>query len=365
MAAESITSKMQYTRVSYRILLIFSLFLVGCEMETDRLVIEDLGKEYRPLKEKLLQGLYHHIEEDDNVVGGNTSIRNMDAEHLVWKGNPNGNGYGYFQRNRDLGQVFTVPATHDVQLDALVLRTSRGDNAVMYGTPGAALYVVFYEVEKAKGQEIRINGNGTTKGDEATHGFDVQFNRADDYIEGVDYVFLHRSEGGIFPEIPPTTQFVYDKGDGKPFGEQEGHLRYFRCDLLNASELILEAGKQYAFMIGFSHPGEARGLALAIDSEVHTKEAAEFVRDGAGNIRWGIRREGNGRLPPTMTVGPTPPPDKEMYDLLVSESLFPPDHYETLTPTTNGYPDVDTYRTLQFYLELKKTIPKKGIATPE
>lgn len=39
-------------------------------------------------------------------------------------------GYGYFQRNRDLGQVINIPPGKDIKLDAIVLRTSRGNNAV-------------------------------------------------------------------------------------------------------------------------------------------------------------------------------------------------------------------------------------------
>jgi hypothetical protein len=34
--------------------------------------------------------------------------------------------------------------------------------------------------------------------------------------------------------------------------------------------------------------------------------------------------------------------------------MFPENHWNTLPPTSNGFPDVDTYRTLQFYLELKE-----------
>ncbi len=331
-------------------------FLISCEDPVGSFVVEDIGKSYELPKDLLLEGLYHHIAVDDDVIGGNTSIRNIDEGHLVWKGNPNGNGYGYFQRNRDLGQVLNIPKGMDVQLDALVLRTARGNNAIMQGAPGSQLVVVWYEVRAEKGREIHINENGTTKGDLATHGFDTQFNRADDYLEGANYVFLHRSIGGVFPDVQPTTQLVYDNGKGLPFGEQEGHLRYFRCDFMNSSELTLNGGKRYAFMIGFAEPGKDRGLALAIDSEVHTKETAAFVRDARGLARWGIRREGNGSIPPTMIGHSKPPSDKELHRTLVSESMFPKNHFETLAPTTDGYPDVDTYRTLQFYLELKKVI---------
>ncbi len=54
-----------------------------------------------------------------------------------------------------------------------------------------------------------------------------------------------------------------------------------------------------------------------------------------------------------MMENANPPSDAIEYNTLVSESMFPPNHYGTLLPTSNGFPDVDTYRTLEFYLELK------------
>lgn len=330
-----------------------------CSHDTGDLSVYDLGKTYSRGKNKTLKGLYHHIAVDDEVIGGNTSIRNVDADHLEWKGNPNGNGYGYFQRNRDLGQVFTVPEDYDVTVDALVLRTSRGNNAIMKGAIGAKMYVVFYEVLLNVSGPLRINENGTTKGDMAKHGFDLQFNRADDYLEGAKYVPFHLSVGGIFPNIPATSQFVYDNGKNVPFGEQEGHLRFIRLDFLENSEIRFQGSKTYAFMVGFMEPAPDRGLALAISSEVHTKEPATFVKDKLGNVRWGIRREGNGTTPPKMIGQSQPPVDPLALKQLQDESLFPDNHFKTLPPTTDGYPDVDTYRTLQFYLELKEVKEKK------
>ncbi|MBN3583103.1 hypothetical protein JYB64_11960 [Algoriphagus aestuarii] len=317
-----------------------------------QLIISDLGKNYAWKEQKLKPGLYFHIP-TELVNHGNTSIRNEAEASLVWKGSPDSNGFGYFQRNRDMGQVFNVPEGENVQLDALVLRTSKGENAMMAGAPNAEMYVVFFEVKTKKGQELRINENGTSKGDLATHGFDHQFNRCDDFIEGDEYVFLHRASGGVLPEMPVTTHPEY-KREGKLSGEQDGHLRYIRFDFQGNSELVLEAGKRYAFMVGFAEPGKDRGIAWSISTEVHQKEKAEFVRDENGLVKWGIRREGDGSVPPTMIQNSQPPTDQKQYRKLVSESLFPSNHFETLKPTTDGYPDVDTYRTMEFYLELKK-----------
>ena len=47
------------------------------------------------------------------------------------------------------------------------------------------------------------------------------------------------------------------------------------------------------------------------------------------------------------------PDDAALLKKLVKESLFdaPPARFG-LSPTTDGYPDVDTYRDLEFYLEV-------------
>ncbi len=342
-----------------RLLLIVATVIVSCSFYSaiaqDILKIEDLGKTYAAPTEKHVKGLYFHIPKD-KVNGGNTSIRNTDRDHLVWKDSPNSNGYGYFQRNRDMGQIFNVPEGLIVIPDALVLRTSKGNNALMEGAIGAELYIAFFEVRTKTGDSLRIHENGTTKGDLATHGFDQTLNRCDDFIEGVEYIFLTKISGGIFPKSTPTTQYVYQRNENEPFGEQEGHLRYFRFDFPEKSEIILEGGKRYAFMIGFTHPGKDRGIAWSISTEVHTKEAAEFVRDENGEIQWGIRREGDGTLPPTMIQDSTPPFDPSQLEKLISESMFPEKHYATLKPTSDGYPDVDTYRTMEYYLEVSEII---------
>lgn len=330
--------------------LMLSLNVIGQQKGT--FSVTTLGKNYTQNAEKLIPGLYHHLEKAE-VTGGNTSLRNTSKRYLVWKGDPKENGYGYFQRNRDLGQVFTVPTDTDVVVDALTLRTSRGNNAIMQGTPGAELSIVFFEVTTATDGTFRINENETSKGDLAKHGFDHQLNRADDYIEGASYRFIKEYHGGIFPpNAPITTQYVYDRGKGEPFGEQAGHLLFFRCDFAPDTEITLKAGKQYAFLVGFKKPGKDQGLALAISTDVHAKEPASFVRDTQGNIRWGVRREGNGTLPPSYASLPKPPKGK-LLKKLVRESTFPKNHYSQLSPTTDGYPDVDTYRTLQFYLEVR------------
>ena len=92
-----------------------------------------LGKTYKPPKGRVA------VSGSKSWPGdGGPSIRNTDREHLVWK------KQGYFQRNRDVGQVF-LPK-QDLHLDAIVLRLGPSDNAVKAGAPGAELFLQFFEV---------------------------------------------------------------------------------------------------------------------------------------------------------------------------------------------------------------------------
>ena len=321
------------------------------------LVFTDLGKQYDFDADRLMVGLYHHIPRDDDVVGGNTSLRNESTTSLIWKGHPSDNGYGYFQRNRDLGQVFNVPidttttfGDREYTIRSVVLRTARGNNAMMPGAAGATLYLQFFNVDPDDAAGLSINDNGTRVGDRATHGFDHQYHRADDYVDGAIYRPLVRFTGAKIPDDHPvTTRYVYDRGRGDEFGAQPGHLRYFRLTL--PRPLRLPAGRRYAFMVGFERPGKKRGIGLANTSAVDDQSPARWIRDANGCITWCIRREGDGTLPPRMIAATDPPADVNVRETLVRQSTFPANHFETLVPTADGYPDIDTYRTLQFYLE--------------
>ena len=324
------------------------ILLHACDSKDATLTIDDLGKNYDYENSKLIEGMYFHIPSEE-VNHGNTSIRNTDEENLLFKDHPDKNGYGYFQRNRDMGQIFNIPEGQHVKINSIVLRTSLGSKALMDGTADAELYLVFFEVDTT--DAFAIDNNGTGKGDSATHGFDHQYNRCDDFIVGDQYSAIKMFDGGIFPKIAATTQPGHPTAKQEPFGEQAGHLRYLRFKLGDGIEL--DAGKRYAFLVGFKEPADNRGIAFAITTEVHQKEPAEFVRDVNGKIKWGIRREGNGTYPPTMYPGPEPPADKEKYQRLINESLFPENHYTTLKPGSEGYPDVDTYRTMQYYIEVE------------
>jgi hypothetical protein len=212
------------------------------------LEITDLGKTYTCDRQVTPAWLQNHIERDEDVIGGNTSVRKETVDSLDWKGSPNANGYGYAYR--------------------------------------------------------------------------------------------HRS--------------------GEPFGVQPGQLRYFRFDPTGDDEIVLRGGKRYVFMIGFDEPGRDRGLGIAITTKVHKLDAAEFDRDSNGAIRWAVRREGDGTLPPTTIDAAEPPAELRLRSKLIRESTFPSNHWDTLRPTSKGYPDVDTYRTRQFYIETKPVLLQRS-----
>lgn len=295
----------------------------------DGLVVESLGKRYTPDPRRVI------VSQDQADQGGSTSVRNTDADYLVWK------PAGYFQRNRDLGQVFTAP--HDVQLDAIVVRTGPSDAAVGFGAPGAPVFVQFCEVV---GSPV-LDENGTPFGTDAKHGFSTN-HRCDDVLRGVQYRPIQVVLGGTFPDLSPTRD-----SSGKPTTELAGRLTYLRWQLIGAARPRLAAGKRYAFVLGFEEAAKERYFTLAnanaagVNAPARLGDDHDRYRDG-----WAVRREGDGSCPPTMISGLAPPRDPTLFGQLLREALFPENPRRfCLSPTTDGYPDVDTYRDLEFYLE--------------
>ncbi len=298
------------------------------------LEITALGKKYAPDPTRV------PIQQTEANKSGSTSVRHELP--LIWKES------GYFQRNRDLGQVFTPE--NSFRLEAIVLRTGPSDAAVLSGAPGAKVFLQFFEVIGTP----RINDNGTPVGTQAKHGFSKN-HRCDDFLEGLIYKPLHLVRGGTFPNIPPTR----DK-TGTPTSN-EGKLHYMRWALSGDDRLTFQAGKRYAFMIGFEEPGPHRGFTLA-NVNLASLPDAPSLNDKHDRYHggWGLRREGDGTLPPTMIPGKAPPTDRNKLKLLQRQSLFATgeDRYK-LSPTTDGYPDVDTYRDHEFYLEVSNRSSKR------
>ena len=221
-------------------------------------------------------------------------------------------------------------------LDAVVLRTGNGSLAYLPATPGAGVFVQFFELTGTP----TVDDNGTPPGTPSTHGFSDN-HRTDDRLTGVTYDSLRVAGGGVMPELP---------GDGK--------LTYLKWDLTGEDELTFGAGRRYAFVIGFAdpggEPGNERNFTLA-NRNLAADPGPPGLNTGADTYErgWAVRREGRG-TPPTKVPGPAPPADPAVRAKLLGESSFGPGKARyALPPTTDGYPDVDTYRDLEFYLLAK------------
>lgn len=304
-----------------------------CAQTHAGLTVEALGTRYAPDPARAV------IRQPRADAGGSTSIRNTSREHLEWK------RHGYYQRNRDLGQVFT--AERDFTLAAVVLRTGPSDAAVLAGTPGAPLFIQFFEVEG----EPRIDDSGTPPGTDASHGFSKN-HRCDDVIRGVTYRPLHTVSGGRFPDLTPSRDL-----SGKATGSKSSCGVYLRWSLDAPSRLACRAGKRYAFVVGIEEPGRERGFTLA-NANAASVNAPPSLTDRHDPYPggWGLRREGDGTLPPATAPADLPPEDPERLAVFLREALFPEGAVRFhLPPTTDGYPDVDTYRDLEFTIEAADT----------
>jgi hypothetical protein len=262
------------------------------------------------------------IKQLGGSLGGNTSVRNSSP--LVWKPK------GYFRRARDLGQVFTAPC--DFALDAIVLRTGNDYLAFLPGAAKAEVFVQFFEVTGTP----TIDDNGTPPGTDATHGFSKN-HRCDDTVKGVIYKSIRVVDGGCLPDL--TTM-----GDGK--------LTYLKWDFTEGVALRFDKGKRYAFMVGFCSAGPERNFTLSNRNLAARPDPPSLFGTGdnyAGG--WGLRREGNGKNPPMKIPGDDPPADPNKTQKLRDQSTFPGDESRfAIPPTCEGYPDVDTYRDLEFYM---------------
>ena len=300
---------------------------------TSGLIVTDLGKNYTYDPEKTPANLYF----DDTDTGGNTStsVRNNSYDNLEWKPDD-----GYYQRNRDLGMVFNPLV--DMTLDAIVLRTSNSFKAVKTGAPGAPMIMQIYEVV---GTPV-LNNNGTGEGDTAEGRFQTT-HAADDFVEGVTYVPLLLATGGTFPIMDVTS-----------ITKTAGKLRYMRWDLTADMQLI--GGRRYMFCIGFEKPIYDCSIAVAntnpISAQSKNGNNIYLHTDAANKKWWGVRREGNSTYPPTLAPsndGHHQEPDEPLKSTLKNESMFDEDRFNN-PPSSDGFPSIDTYRTLQFYIETTK-----------
>jgi len=178
-----------------------------------------------------------------------------------------------------------------------------------------------------------MNDNGTPTGKKAKHGWSTN-HRCDDFLTGVEYKPLRAFRGGKLPDL------LANGGDGR--------LTYLKFDFTGEDELRFVAGKRYAFMVGFEEAGDKRNFTLANTGNSHS-QSAPSLKGTPYDGGWGLRREGNSFTPPQFAA--EPPKDEAVRAKLLEQSRFPVlEERLKIAPTTDGYPDVDTYRDFEFYL---------------
>ena len=284
---------------------------------------------------------------------GNTSLSYERSDAYKWsKGSPYlSESWGYFtqegieipymKRDRDLGQTFTFQAPAPAMLQAITIRTGFGTNVIRPNTYGKPLSLQLFEVSG----QARLNTNGTEGATPALHGYPhdrytqkISVER-DDFLEEEKSRSLGVWSGGVFPS---KTAWGVSEEDSIPPTHPDIKGRYLRFVFPEGKTIQLQPGRQYAFLIMFDNPHPNCGFTLANNYY------------GSYEGGHGIRRDGNGTFPPSPAD-----PTKGFYDKANREARksahFPRSFRKRtrIQPGTNGYPDVDTWRDLVFYVEIR------------
>lgn len=282
---------------------------------------------------------------------GNTSIAFDPDDSYKWSGespfkkdgfgyfSPDGKEIPYIKRDRDLGQTFHIEGTTPVKLKSLTIRLGFGDNAVRQCMYGKKVSVQFFEVSG----EARLNNNGSDNGTEAFHGFphdrlrnNISAER-DDFLSGEKYEQIAIFRNFTFPS---TEDFGFGKDATVPPANERLKGRLLEFSFPDNNAIILEPGRQYAFMILVDRKGKNNGFTLANNYTGSYPGGHAIRRDGSGNF-------------PLVAADPSgsfrSPANKEAY----KSAHFPASLRKRLSiqPSTNGYPDVDTWRDLFFIVE--------------
>lgn len=159
---------------------------------------------------------------------------------------------------------------------------------------------------------------------------------SDDFMEGETYTHLHRASGGVIPE-------------GLRLND------YLRWEFTGDDQIFLEPNTQYAFLFLFDEPaaeGVNRNIPLSNRNVLFGGRLSDAFPDGHL-----IRREGSSVDFDAVFIRDKKDPAD--VDAARHAASFPvkadgtPDLEARLAiqPGTLGYPDVDTYRDLYFYIE--------------
>ncbi|MCU0393440.1 MAG: hypothetical protein MUE81_20190 [Thermoflexibacter sp.] len=249
-----------------------------------------------------------------------------------------GNEICYIKRDRDLGQTFKYTEVKKKRLVAITVQLGFGTNVVRRGMYGQPISIQLLEVSGTP----KLNNNGSDSTLEAFHGFPHDRNGKDiasvrdDYWEGETYKTIAVFSGGYFP---PKSAFGFSESDTIPPNHIHLKGNYLTFKFPNKHKIMLETGKTYAFLIMIDNMGEEAGFALA----------NEYY--GSYPHGHGIRRDGNGTFPPAPAD-----PHKDFADPANAQAYrtahFPKDFKQriAIAPSTNGYPDVDTWRDFVFYI---------------
>ncbi|CAN5641183.1 hypothetical protein BH11ARM2_BH11ARM2_25310 [soil metagenome] len=228
--------------------------------------------------------------------GGNDPLQFLEGERPNIP--PVGAVPGYPERDRDLGQIFTAPATREpFRLESIALRLDTAKT----GADGAEVSLEFFEV----GGWPAAHDNKTRHEKVVAWTDDP---RADDYLTGETYqtvkIFSGRLPASLHPE------------------------EWLRFALRGAP--ILRPGKRYAFLLMFDHPAPERSLTLS----------SRYWGDYAGGHA--IRREGS------VVEGWNDP-------AWACRDILPTDRKTRLAqpPSVWGRPNVDTWRDLAFTVQGK------------
>ncbi len=282
--------------------------------------------------------------------GGNTSATFENSDSYKWSGQSPfpSSGFGYFdsegtehpylKRDRDLGQTFECRSADSLRMKGIVLKLGLGDKVVREGILGETLSLQIFRVS---GTPV-LNQNGSDSTMEGFHGFphdrksDEIPSERDDFFTGESYESLAVITGFRFPELE---DFGFDANEEVHPDHPlfKGRLMYFRFP--ESSEILLDPGESYAFLIIVDNRKANNGFTLANNYW------------GSYEGGHGIRRSGNGIFPPSECdpgLGFRDPVNRDCYE----SGHFPDDRDRRLaiSPETNGYPDVDTWRDLFFYV---------------
>jgi hypothetical protein len=222
--------------------------------------------------------------------------------------------------------------------------TGFGSNVVRPGTYGQPMALQIFEVSGSP----ELNENGTPAKTEALHGFPhdrqnlhIEAER-DDYWEGEKYKSVVLLTGGNFPSPSDFGLTNADSPINPDHQKLKGRLLNFSVD--GDFPVVLQKNRKYAFLIMLVNRADNNGFTLA--------NAYNGVYDGGH----GIRRDGDGKFPP---VKGDPTKDfRDKANLKAYKSAHFPANLKKrakIRPGTNGYPDVDTWRDLVFYIETKNT----------